>query len=113
MYAPGAVFVPYLVISQITASHSWGTLWEPQSDWQLPFAVESFGVTREQCDWMADKARGVLNELVHTHQQIGELSYGVMWVRFDSLGTPIRVDATQPPIWRSQDGITVWITKES
>lgn len=111
--APGANYVPFVVLSEVVASRSWGTLYDSQSDWQLPYVIESFGARRDQASWMADAARKTLVGLAGALVATEDGNYGVMQVHLDSLGQPARIDATQPPTWHSQDGITVWITKEN
>jgi len=110
--APGSTFEPFLVSSELNAGSSWGPFSDPQADWQLPYLVESFGLSREQCSWMADKARGALLDMRNTTLSLGTFTYKVGYVHIDSLGAPVRIDAFQPPFYHSQDGFTVWIGKQ-
>lgn len=112
--APGSSFVPYVVLSEIVASHSSGPIGESQADWQLPYLVESFGVTREQCSAMAALVRSSI-KLLHDMRitSVAGVGYGVQQVRIDSLGSPQRVDQAEPPIWHGQDGVTLWVGKGS
>lgn len=108
---PGSRFKPYLVVGEIVASHSWGVFSDPQADWQLPYVVETFGLTRSVCGKLADKARDkVLSMRSHTYD-IDGVAYGVMQVQVDDIGEPARIAALQPPVWRKQDGITLMIGK--
>lgn len=108
---PNSVFDPYVVVSEIVASHSSGPFSDSQADWQLPYLVESFGISREACSWMADKARLALTALRAQRFDLDSASYGVQQVRIDSIGAPVRVPSVQPPVWHTQDGITLWIGK--
>jgi hypothetical protein len=110
-FLPTSVFQPYLVVSEIVASHSSGPFSDSQADWQLPYLVESFGISREACSWMADAARQLLTGLVTHTFTIDGNTYGMQQVRIDSIGEPIRVNAVYPPVWHSQDGFTLWIGK--
>jgi len=107
--APGSVFEPFTVASEIVAGTSWGTFADWQADWQLPYMVESFGLSREQCSWMAEKARAAMLAM-HGDSING---YVVGFVHLDSLGSPNRIDAFQPPFYHQQDGFTLWTFKEA
>lgn len=108
---PTATFKPYLVVSEIVASHSSGPLGDSQADWQLPYLVESFGISREVCSKLADRMRAQAKEMRAITWTVGSDEYGVQFVRIDSLGEPQRVAAVSPPVWHTQDGITLWIGK--
>lgn len=113
--APGSTFRPYVVLSEIVASHSSGSLTEAQTDWQLPYQVESFGITRDQAEKMAELARRALGSLQTTPNTLVNLAgaaYNIAWVRYDAIGQPNPVDALDPPIYSVQDGITFWLMKE-
>lgn len=110
--APDAVFEPFLVVSEIVASTSYGPISDWQADWQLPYLVESFGLSREQCSWMADTARNALPALRGTDLVLNGAPYTVGYVRLDSLGAPLRVDSFQPPFYHAQDGVTITIGKQ-
>src|SRR5262249_13103965 len=59
--APESTFVPYLVLTPQTAMVSSGSLGASQSEWRVPYTLASYGVRRDQCEWMADTARAYLN----------------------------------------------------
>lgn len=103
---------PFTVLSSLAVGRSSGSFADSQSDWQVPYAVEAYGVSRAQCQWMADKARLVLGALQHQMLALGEDSYYVQQVRLDAI-TPVSLHpVTDPPIWFGQDGISVWLSKE-
>jgi hypothetical protein len=108
--AVGATFTPYGVLSEIVASHSSGPIADDQADWQLPYLMETFGLSRDQCGKVAQRFRGALTALELTDVPL-EVTYRVSLVRVDSLGQPARVDSLDPPEWHTQDVITFWLTK--
>lgn len=108
---PGSVFQPYVVVGEIVASHSSGPLGDSQADWQLPYLVECFGISREACGWMVDQACKALPALRPQRFTVDGVPYGVQQVRIDSFGAPTRVPALNPPVFRSQGGVTLWIGK--
>ena len=109
---PGSVYQPFAVVSELNASRSWGGLTDPQSDWQMPYMVEYFGITRVQCEALAELARDKVSGIRAQSYLVGSATYSVMWVNLDQLGEPQRIDTFKPPVFHAQDGFTVWITKE-
>lgn len=110
--APASVFRPYLVLMPMTAGGPDGPLGDTTADWQVPYQVQSYGVARNQCEWIADKARGLLAELRGALVALGTSSYKVQQVRPTSIGGINRMDAFDPPYFGQADGIVVWLTKE-
>ena len=108
-----STFVPWAVVSTLTASRSGGSIYDPQADWLVPYMVQSFGATRDQCEWLADRVRGEWAALELTTQTLGAHTYQVQQVRVDSIGGINRTDVVDPPVWGQQDQVTVWLTKES
>lgn len=109
---PGSTFRPYVVLVTLTASRSSGAFADSQADWQIPYMVESFGASREQCEWMADSARDGLDALSKTRLQLGEDRYKVQQIRVDSIGAVNRVTVTEPAFYGQQDGYSIWLSKE-
>lgn len=110
--APGASFVPYLVLSAGTSTRSSGSVGMPQSEWQLNYLMQSYGTLRDQCDWLADRARGLLGALKGTDIALGPGTYRIQQVWTQSIGGVSPSFATDPPIWSQQDQVVVWLSKE-
>lgn len=108
--APGASFTPYVVLVAMPAPRSQGTFAATQDTWIVPYKVISVGVSREQCDWMADKALDDLDTL--EHQKILGAAWKVMQMQLVVLDGPARFDTTEPPYWQRGDTFSVWLTKE-
>lgn len=111
--APGAYFTPYCVLVTLTASRSTGAFGDSQSDWQMAYMLESFGASREQCEWMADRGRAALNVLTKQRIELGEDAYKVQQVRLDSIGAVNRVAVAEPAFYGQQDGLSIWVSKEN
>lgn len=109
--ADGTNFVPFSVIGVGSSSNSAGPISDFQADWQTTYTVSSFGVSREQAEWMADSARSNLALLKGTTLDLGDSNYKVISVRVDAIGGIQRVDATEPQYWGQTDAYTVWVTK--
>jgi len=107
----GSNFVPYVVITPQTATFATGPMSDPQADRQIPYAISSFGVMPDQCEWMADKARTAVEALKKATVELGDADYKIQQVRTDVMGGLVRVDSTDPPYWGQVDVITLWLTR--
>ena len=110
--ADGSNFKPYVVLTPGPASVSDGPFGDTQADWQLGYTITSFGVSREQCEWMADTARVAALTLARTTVMLNGDSYAVQQVREQVLGPVQRVDATEPAYFGQTDTLQIWISKE-
>lgn len=110
--APTSRYVPYLVVAPMAAQNSSGPLGDSQADWRLPYRLTAVGVQRGQAEWLADKARSLLDVLRRQVLELGASSYKVQQVRTELIGATTRVDSTDPPYWTQTDSVTVWLTKE-
>jgi hypothetical protein len=55
---PGSsAFVPYCVVVSLSTSDSQGSFEDPQGDVVFPYSLISYGISRKQCETMADDAR--------------------------------------------------------
>lgn len=111
--APGSKYIPFLVLSSSTSTRGNGPLGKPQSDWQINYLVSCYGVQRQQCDWMADKARDVLGDLRNTNVQLGPREYRIQQVWTQTIGGITPSNATDPPIWSQSDQLVIWLSEET
>jgi hypothetical protein len=109
--APGSTFVPYLVVATLTAARSSGSLGAPQSEWQVPYSVQSYGATRAQAEWMADQARTALAGMRGQVYQLGARNFKVLQAWTTQIAGVNRVDTVQPPVWGQPDQVTLWLTE--
>lgn len=96
------IFVPYIAIVSAGAS----TVIEDFSnkvDWHVTWSARSFGGSRKQCDWIAQKCRESVDSM--NRQLFGppELLYKVINVDWEGLGAVSRVDTVNPPFWQVFD----------
>jgi hypothetical protein len=110
--ADGSNFTPYVVLTPGPASVSSGPYGDTQADWQCGYTMSSFGVSREQVEWMADTARDAALTLARKTVMLNGDGYAVQQVREQVIGPVQRVDATQPSFYGQSDTIQVWISKE-
>jgi hypothetical protein len=105
--------VPYFVITTLTAAPAMdsGSLANPQQDWHIPYSVQSFGITHDQAEWMADKGRIAVGALKGEILQCGESKYKVAQVWTAQIGAVTRVPNSDPPFYGQSDGATFWMSK--
>lgn len=106
-----STFTPYVVLATVTASRSSGPIAQSQADWQIPYLLSSTGASRDQCEWMADHARGAVSSLAHNTYTLGPNRYKVQQIYVSSIGGINRFDISNPPFWFSQDGFSVWLAR--
>lgn len=111
--APGSFFVPYFVLTTLTATPAadTGSLANPQQDWHVPYAIQSFGITHDQAEWMADRGRVAVTSLKGQILQCGASKYKVQQIWTAQIGAVSRVPASDPPFYGQQDGATLWMAK--
>lgn len=112
--ASGTNFVPYTVLTSGIAGSPTGPLADPSADWQFGYNLSSFGVSRQQCEWMSDRSRNTLQTLRNTVLVLGPNAsdkYTIQKLSVSIMGAVQRVDATNPPYWGQVDQFTVWVTK--
>lgn len=110
--APGTEFTPYVVLVPLTAAPApnTGSFAGPQTDWHIPYNLDSYGASREQARGVADYIRDAVAELHHEEIQL-EAKYKVQQVWTQSIGGPSRRAATDPPIFGETDQVTLWLAK--
>jgi len=112
----GTDFVPYVVLTPGVGNNQSpaGPLSDTSADWILSYSLSGFGVSRQQCEWVADRARDALKPLRHTVHQLGptaSYNHTIQKISTAAIGSIQRVDATNPPYWGQVDQLTVWVTK--
>lgn len=111
--AVGSNFRVYTVLIPGTATYSEGSFADPSSEWRLPYSIWGFGVRRDQCEAIADRARlalsGMTGDLIH----LGDQKYSVLQIQTNTIGATNRYEGTDPPYWGQMDTITVWLSKDN
>lgn len=110
--ADGSNFQPYVVLTPGASTLSSGPFGNTQADWQVDYMLVNFGVSRQQCEWMADLTRAAVVTLERTTVTLGGVGYAVLQARERVIGPVQRVDGTEPSFFGQTDVVTVWISKE-
>lgn len=114
--ADGSNFVPYAVVSALQAGGGTGPLLDPQGDMIFPYAMTSYGVSREQCEWLADNVRQAVAALAgqNVDQWLGTSQHHqrrIQQVVDSQIGAINRVDQTDPPIYSQTDVVALWTSR--
>lgn len=112
----GTNFVPYSVITPLSAGAGSGPIDDPQGDIVVPYAVVSYGVSREQCEWMADSVRAAIATMTRSDVTMyagtpSEYQRRVQQVMVQQIGTVQRVAETDPPYYGQSDVVALWTSR--
>jgi hypothetical protein len=106
----GSNFVPYSVVTPMSAGVGSGPLSQTQSDITLPYAITSYGVSPEQCEDQADVVRAAMLRLGGSKTSVPMWSgtpseYGrrIQTVVIQSYGQVQRAGNTEPPYYGQTD----------
>lgn len=98
-------FVPYTVVTPMGSPQGEGPIGDAQSIVEFQYGLTCYGVSREQCEWMADEARLAGKTLVRTTVELSTgLSVSVMGYWVTSYGQVDRV-GEEPPWWVQTDTV--------
>lgn len=110
---PGGVFTPYGILVPLDATPvPSGSFANPMRDWQTPYMVQSYGVNRDQTQWLGDRFREALQEMVHTELELEDAVYTVAQVQIARIGAPQRVPGTDPAYYGQQEQSTLWLMRK-
>lgn len=109
--APGSRFLPYIVVTTLTATQAEGPLGDSQADWVIPYAIQCFGVLPEQAQWVADQSRAVLKAMRNDILDLGDAHYKIDRVSTDTLGGINRIQVSNTPFYGIQDGVSLSLRK--
>jgi hypothetical protein len=112
----GTNFVPYSVITPLSVTTGSGPLSDSEGDLVIPYAVTSYGVSRKQCEWMADSVRLVLDGLTRTNIVMfagkpTEYARRVQQVVDQTIGAVQRVSDTDPAYYGQSDVLALWTSR--
>lgn len=111
----GTNFVPYVVLTPMATSSPTGSFADPQSEWIFPYAMSSFGVSRKQCEWMADLARDAIQEIVGDAIVMDSVTNPyervVQQVMVRQIGAVTRVPEVEPPYYGQTDIVDLWTSR--
>lgn len=110
--APDSSYVPYVVLAPQTAQEASGSLDDSNSEWRVPYTFSSYGITREQVEWNADRTRQAMVSLARVVVDLDTGNWKILQSRVNSIGGVARNDNTEPSEFSQVDVVTMWMSKE-
>lgn len=112
----GSNFTPYSVITPMQAGSGSGPFDDSQGDVVIPYAITSYGASREQCEWMADRVRASIHSLNNTEVVMwsgtsDQYSRMIQLVMEQQIGQVQRVDQTDPSYYSETDVVALWTSR--
>lgn len=109
---PDRYFTPYLVLQPMNASAPTGSMGDPATEWNFPYTVTSVGVTPQQVEGQADKARRIINEIRRVYVSLGGENWRVFDARINAVGGVDKNRDARPPEFTQSDVVMVRVSKE-
>ena len=109
---PNSSYVPYVVLNPMATSEGSGSLGDSQSDYQVPYSITAYGVTRDQVEYYADTARKKLASLVRATVTLDGSDWKIQQYRANSVGGVSRRDNTEPSEFIQSDVVVIYLSKE-
>lgn len=108
--AEGSNFIPWMSITAGPgkAQTRPGSVGDSNSEWLMSYSVFYTGVTRDQCDWLADKMRGLLTEI----KKVSVNGWRIQQVKCPNIGGTNRISSPFPDYYTQADSFEVWLSKE-
>lgn len=101
------VFAPYTVLGFVSGQQrddTWRYV-EGVRAWSLQWRLAHYGASRAQCDFIADRVRSAVADVVRS--QVGD--YQVSGARWAALGGVLRDDSVNPALWSASDTLILML----
>lgn len=109
---PNSSYVPYVVILPQTAQGGNGSMGDDTSEWLVPYIVMSYGITRGQVEWQADKARLAFTTSAQDQVAMGSETWQITQTMINTIGGVARNDNMEPSEFSQIDLVSLRISKE-
>jgi hypothetical protein len=110
--APNSSYLPYVVVMPQTAQAGTGSLGDNETDWQIPYTLASYGVTREQVEWFADESRVIFKSCEKDLVLMDGDKWQITQFLVMSIGGIARNDSMEPSEFSQIDLVSLRISKE-
>lgn len=107
-----ADFIPYLILTPGGTSEFRGSLANPDADMWFPYQITGFGSTREQCEWVMDKAREHLEILEFRRIEADQSTYKISNVDIKNVGGIVRGGPDETKVFGQTDTVTIFVSEE-
>jgi len=82
------------------------------TEWRMTYTVYYAGVSRKQCEALADKMRESLTNIAREAVSTPTGNWKIMKISCTNIGNNNRVGSTLPDYSSQADSFDVWVTKE-
>lgn len=112
--SPSASFIPWMALTPGPARLNTppGAMGDTGGMWIATYNVLYAGISRAQCEALADRMRKALHEIARESLTTQSGNWRVMKVSCNGIGSNNRVGGTFPDYSTQSDSFEVWLTKE-
>lgn len=110
--AAGSSYTPYVSLYPMPVAAPTGPLADSNADFQAPYSVTSYGISRAQCEFYADKVRSAFDELALVDITLDAHQWKLQLVNATSIGGIQRDDGTEPSEFSQTDVYMCYLSKE-
>jgi hypothetical protein len=106
-------FVPYVTVkaAQARPGPSPESLGRPRQAWQVGYTLSCSGQLEASTDDTADQVRDALTRLEGPFDLRG-VTWTLLTVMFNSLGSLVPNNSTNPPFWDVSDAVSLWLFRD-
>lgn len=110
----GGTFTPWMSVTALAGSPQRppGTLGDTGTEWSLPYSVFYAGISRKQCEALADRMRSALVNITRESVTTDTGDWRIQKISCNSIGSSNRIGSAYPDYFTQVDMFDVWITKE-
>lgn len=112
--AEGTTFTPWMSVSPLAArpQRISGAMADSATDWVLPYSVFYAGMSRTQCEALADKMRSALTNIEREGVVTPTGNWRIQKIDCPGIGSTNRVGSSYPDYFTQSDNFDVWVSKE-
>lgn len=109
---PTSSYQAYGVLTPMPAESGTGPLGDSSADWIAVYRIDSYGISRDQVEFQADRTRALIRPTKRERAVLGGENWRIQQVRTTSLGGVGKDTSVEPTQFSQSDTVAVYITKE-
>jgi hypothetical protein len=108
-----AEFTPWMTFAALTGrpQRPGGSFDDTQMDWVLPYTVYYAGVSRRQCEALADRMRASLVNIAREDVTGENGTWRIQQITCTTIGGSTKIGSAYPDYYTQSDTFDVWVTK--
>lgn len=106
-------FTPWMTVTAMTAQaqRPSGAIGDTGTEWVMPYSVFYAGMTRKQCEALADRLRAALCNINRETVATPSGNWKIQKISCSVIGSSNRIGSAYPDYFTQADTFEVWITK--